>query len=180
MELLVTVIAVETTALAVASMQFKSMRYVITFQLLANLCLVAQYILQGQYSAAYICIPAIVQMLVGFVLSLRGINFPVWLTVVFIAVYTGTTVITYASPFDILTCAAVWFFALSIIQTRSYICRAFSVCNLTLWLIYDIFCAPPTILTHAVILACTLFGVIRLDLGEWKRIFSGKAGKSEK
>ena len=177
------IISIFTTVAAVAGMQFKSMKYVIVSQLLANGLLGLQYILEGRINAGGIVFLAIVQTVVGFILTYKKIDFPVWLTIIFIVGYTAVAIIGYTSPFDILSCVAVWFFAIGIVQKRSSICRACSAINTILWLIYDIALAPSGIVTHSVILVFIIVGIIRLDRGDWAAAFrkiASKLGLSKK
>jgi hypothetical protein len=58
------------------------------------------------------------------------------------------------------------------VQKRSSVARICSFGNTTLWLIYDILCAPSAIFTHAVILVFVAFGIIRLDREDWKLFFA--------
>lgn len=166
-DIIATVIGVFTTVAAVLALQCKNMRNVIVLQLLSNALLFLQYSLQGTMSAGGVVILAILQTVVCSVLSSRGRPFPVWLTAAFIVGYTAVTVICYSSPFDILTCAAVWLFAIAVVQRSSAIYRILLVGNVILWLIYDVAMAPSAILTHAVILAFSIVGIVRLDRHLW-------------
>jgi len=177
-DIIASIIGIFTTAVSVLALQLKSMRYVLICQISANVLLCVQYSLQGTLSAGGVIILAIVQALISYILSSRGVRFPTWLTAIFIVGYTAITALCYSSPFDIVTCVAVWLFAIAVIQTRSYIYRALLVGNSMLWLIYDIFVAPSAIVTHVVILVFSIVGILRLDIPEWRRIF-GK-GKTEK
>lgn len=162
------VIAVFTTLFAIAGMQFKDMRIILVSQIIANGLLGAQAILGGTASASGILFLAIIQTVISFVFTYKSKDFPVWLTLLFAIGYTTITVICYATPFDILTCIASWFFAIAVVQKNSAVCRLCSLINLLLWLSYDIAVMPSGIINHTVIIAFVIVAIIRLDREEWR------------
>ena len=172
----------------VLGMQFKSMRYIIICQLLSNVLLGMQCIVGGTVSTGGVVFLAAIQTAISFFCNYKKIRFPLWLTLSFMAGFSVITVIGFISPaiesslFDLVTMVAVWFFALSIVQERSWLCRLFLGINVSLWLIYDIFILPSAALNHAIILASILFSILRNDREEWKiflRRFSKKHPKEE-
>ncbi len=179
MENLAYIIGIFTTVFAVASMQFKNMKYVLVCQLICNSLLTMQYVIEGRVSVSGVVVLAVIQTIVRFFFDKKRKPFPVWLTCVFIVLFTVVSVLMMESYYDLITCAAVWFFAICIVQKRSSVARICSFVNTTLWLIYDILCAPSAIFTHAVILVFIAFGIIRLDREDWKMFFSKLFGKKE-
>lgn len=179
MEILAYILGVFTTAFAVASMQFKNMKLVLLFQLICNSTLTAQYVLEDRVSVSGVVILAVIQTVVRFFFDSKGKPFPVWLTCVFIAGFTAVSLIMMSTPFDLITCVAVWFFAICIVQKKSSRARICSCINTILWLIYDILCAPSAIFTHAVILVFVVVGIIRLDREEWKEFLGKIRGKQK-
>ena len=172
------IVSVFTTLFAVLGMQFKNMRYIIISQLLANGLLGLQYVLEDRLSASGIVMIAILQTVVSFVLIYRKKDFPVWLTVLFMLAFAAVSFLTYTSWQDLLPLAAVLFFAVAIVQKNSAICRLCSAINSTLWLIYDVMCAPSAVLTHSVILAFIIFAILHQDRAQWAAFF--KRCKKEK
>lgn len=169
-----------STVCAVLSLQFKNMFYVLFFQLVTNTLLCIQYIIEGGDSAGLISVVAVVQTLICFIYNRCEKRFPVWFTLLFIAAFTVITVINYKTYADIFCCLAVWFFALCVVQKYSFISRACSLINCTLWLIYDILAAPSAILTHAVVIAFVIFSIIRIDRHDWKAFFVKMREKNNK
>ena len=172
----------------VLGMQFKSMRYIIICQLLSNVLLGLQCIVGGTVSTGGVVFLAAIQTAISFLFNYKKIPFPFWLTLSFMVGFSVITVIGFispaiaSSPFDLVTMVAVWFFALSIVQQRSWLCRLFLGINVSLWLIYDIFILPSAALNHTIILASIFFSVFRNDREEWKfllRRFSKKHPKEE-
>ena len=170
-EIIALIISIFTTLFAVAGMQFKSMKVIIVSQLVSNSLLGAQYILEDQLSASGIVMVAILQTAISFVFNHKKKAFPVWLTAFFCVAFAVVSIVYYQSAWDLLPLCAVWFFAWAMVQKNSAVCRALSFFNITLWLTYDIFNAPSAILTHAVILAFIVVGIIRQDRAEWARFF---------
>lgn len=173
------VIAVFTTIFTVAGMQFRNMRVILLTQLIANSLLATQCILGGTASSAAIVFLSIAQTLVSFIFNSRGKSFPVPLTVAFMVGFTVITVIYFATPFDLLTLVAAWFFAICIVQKHSYICRFCALANTCLWLIYDAFVMPSGLVNHTVVGVLIFATIIRLDRKEWKRAFA-RLRKTEK
>ncbi|MBQ8742736.1 MAG: YgjV family protein [Clostridia bacterium] len=174
------IISVFTTLAAICSLQFKSMKVIIITQLMTNALLGIQCIVGGTLSASGIVFLAAAQSLISFIFSSKKIRFPIWLTILFMLGYTTVTILTFATPFDILAMLAAWTFALSIVQEHSYICRIFSVINSILWLVYDAFVLPSSILTHSIVLIFAIVGIIRNDRKEWKAILSNISAKSKR
>ncbi len=173
-------LGIAATVAAVLSLQFKRMIYVISCQLITNALLCVQYLLEGGSSAGIISVIAVVQTVLCFAYSFVGKRFPLWFTAVFVCAYTAVTVINYKSFADVFCCAAVWFFAISIVQKHSYVSRACSFVNCSLWLIYDIIAAPSAILTHVVMVATIIISIIRLDRKDWLALFSKSKEKKDK
>lgn len=181
MQITLLVLSVLTTLATVCGMQFKNMYYILISQLVSNTLLMLQYLFQDGISQAGIVIVAIVQTLISFILSTKNIEFPVWLTGVFMAAFVVVTVIYYKSPLDIVTCVAVWCFAIAIVQKKSWICRTFSALNVILWLIYDFGAAAySAAATHLVIICFTAVAIIRLDRADWKAFIRSIFGKKSK
>ena len=180
------IISVFVLVFTVAGMQFKKMRFVLTSLALANLLLAAQCIVGGTVSTGGVVILATVQTVICFVLNEKKIKVPVWLTVSFMIGYSAITVIGFVSPsissssFDLVSMVAVWFFALEVVQEKSWVCRMFSLGNIGFWLVYDIAVLPSAVLNHAIVMVTIVVGIIRNDRREWsvfiKKLFSKRCG----
>ena len=171
------IIGIFNTIFAVASMQFKNMKFVLLFQLICNSLLTIQYVLEGRISVSGVVVLAVVQTIIRFFFDRKKKPFPVWLTFVFILLFTIVSIVMMKSPYDLITCVAVWFFAIFVVQKRSSVARFCSFMNVLLWLVYDVLCAPSAVLTHTVILIFVLVGIIRLDRKDWKSFFANLGKK---
>lgn len=185
MENLDYVISIFTTLFAVCGMQFKNMKVIIFSQLVSNGLLAAQCIIGGTMSTGGVVILGTVQTAISFVFAYKKVKFPAWLTLLFMAGFTAVTVIGFispdikSSPFDLLTMVAAWFFAVAMVQEKSWICRGFSMANLALWLTYDIIVLPSGIITHVIIIGFTVVSIIRNDREEWSSVFNKIFGKKK-
>jgi hypothetical protein len=173
-DVILIVLSVLTTAFTVCGMQFKNMKWIILCQILSNFLLGLQCIIGGTISTGGVVMLATVQTVLSFALNYKKIPFPAWLTVSFMVGYSAITVIGFlspsvaSSPFDLITMVAVWCFAISIVQEKSWICRFFLALNVSLWLIYDFAVLPSAALNHIIILSSIFFAMVRNDRADWK------------
>jgi len=179
--LLAHIISVITTAIAVVTLQLRNMRIILLGQIIANGLVAAQYLLEGTISAAGICAAAIIQVTVGYFFSSKGKPFPKWLTAVFVLVYTVIAVITYRTPFDIFSYLASLTFAISMVQSRSSVCRILLVFNNIFW----IACAVGTgayspVIMNTTLLVTTVIGIIRLDREDWRTAIARLKGREKR
>lgn len=171
------IISVFVLIFTVAGMQFKDMKFILISQIAANGLLAAQCIVGGTMSTGGVVLLATVQTVVCFVFNRMNIKVPLWLTGLFMAGYSAITVVGFivpsipSSPFDFITMIAAWFFALCVVQEKSWICRLYSVLNVALWLVYDIAVLPSAVLNHVIIISTTIVAIIRNDRAEWAGIF---------
>lgn len=171
LEITAFIIGIFTTAAAVLGMQCKAMRNVILCQLITNVLLGTQYVIEGALSAAVTVPFAIALSVISLAFSLKGRNVPKFIVALFSVAFTVIIALTFTGLYDLLALAALLFCVLAITSKKSYQARVCTAINCICWLIYDILCAPSAILTHSVVLAFTLVGIIRLDRKEWKRLF---------
>ena len=158
-------ISAVTCILAVITMQFKSMRNLLIGQLIVNLTSVLTYVLLGGLSGAGICFVAILQSIVMYILNVKNIKPPLWVTIIFMALFVGCSVVYYKSPIDILSGAAAMFFAISLVQTKASASRLWFVGNPILWLIYDIFTgAYVQCIIRIAVFTSTVISIFRNDL----------------
>ena len=179
------IVSVFVLLFTVLGMQATNMKLIILSQIMANLRLGLQCILGGTASTGGVVFLAAVQTVVSFIFASKNKRFPLWLMFTFMAGFSTITVIGFlspsipSSPFDLVTMVAVWFFALSIVQSKSYLCRIFSAINVSLWLVYDVCVLPSAVVNHIIILGSIFFSMIINDRTEWKailrRLFSKKS-----
>ena len=164
-------ISVVMALFALASMQFKNLKMVIACQIVSNVLCASTYFLLGGFSGAGICLVAIIQSVVYFVLNYKKIKPPLYVAIIFVCLFISCSVIYYKSPIDLLSAGAAVFFALSMAQKSSSRARIVYLLNPIFWTIYDIFTlAYVNTFIHSAIFISTLFAIIRLDILKREKI----------
>ena len=173
------IIGLFTLGFSIWGMQCKSMKYIIISQIIANLCLGVQLVIEGAYAPAINTLPALVLTFISYAFGAKNKDIPRWMVLLFVAIFTIVTIFAFVDAFDLLTMVATWFFAIAITRKKSYQARVCSLTNLTFYLIYDIFRAQSAILTHVILILFIIVGIIRLDISDWKAVFSAVFSKKE-
>ena len=162
------IIGVVALTLAVISFQQKTHKYILTFQLLANIMFVLHFGLIGAYTGA----------LLNFVAMLRSVVFvnkgkswadnKFWLWL-FCALSVIAGVVTWESwksvlPIAGMVCSTVAFW----IKTPRYV-RLVSFPSSPLWLVYNMLGKSYAgVLTEVINMTSIIIAIIRLDLKEYK------------
>lgn len=158
-------ISVVMALFALASMQFKNLKMVLACQIVSNVLCASTYFLLGGFSGAGICLIAILQSVVYFILNYKKIEPPLYVAIVFVCLFIGCSVIYYKSPIDLLSAGAAICFAISMVQKSSAKTRIVYLLNPIFWTVYDIFTlAYVNTFIHSAIFVSTLFAIIRLDI----------------
>ncbi len=159
------IIGLITTVTAVVSVQFKSMKLILIFELLSNLLVASTYILLGGISGSYICLVASVQTVVSYIYAKKKKEVPGFITAIFICAYIAITVFTFKTPIDILPGICAVTFALAVVQTKSSGYRVFMATNSFLWIVYDLVVKAYTmIITHGLLLGSIIIAMARYDI----------------
>lgn len=154
-----------TVCLVVAN-QFRNMRYILLFQMLANLLTALSSFLLGGLSGAWICAVAAIQTSVLYILDKKSApekvkTYLLWL---FAVMYIGGTVAVYSSWRDLISCGGAMLFLVAVMQERSSRYRGYICVNASLWLVYNLsILAFGNMLTNAVELGSAVVGILRLD-----------------
>ena len=173
MEYLDVAISIITTLLAIVALQGKSMGFILVFQLLLNSLVVLQFAMTGKLSAAYICALAIVQIVIIYLYQRKGKSLPILLTALFMVGYAVVCALQMSTAYDLLTGAAAWMFALSVVQRRPAVSRLFTLFNGAFWVAFDILSAAYTSLpVHITIFVAAVVSIIRLDRGFWREFLA--------
>lgn len=144
---------------------FKNIRLILIGEIALNLMVaLSQFLLDGVAGAAQ-CLLAIVQTLLLFAVEGRSRRATIWITVLCMAVYTITGVLTYAQPFDLLPLLSSLSYSVAIMQRRPSMYRLLKNVNCTANLAYDLCIAAYALtLTHGVLLVGGILLSVRLDL----------------
>ena len=155
-------ISILTCIVAVVMVQLKSMKQILTGQIIANLLSASTYFLLGGLSGAGICFVAIVQSVVMYIYDAKKIKPHLTVVIGFIAAYILCSVVYYKSPVDIFSALAAIAFAMSVVQTKPQTSKCWYCLNPFFWLIYDVFnLAFINLVMHLVIFISTLIAIFR-------------------
>lgn len=158
-------ISIVMALFALASMQFKNLKMVLACQIVSNVLCASTYFLLGGFSGAGICLIAILQSVVYFILNYKKIEPPLYVAIIFVCLFIGCSVVYYKSPIDLLSAGAAICFAISMAQKSSAKARIVYLLNPIFWTVYDIFTlAYVNTFIHGAIFVSTLFAIIRLDI----------------
>ena len=132
---------------------------------MANLLPVATYLLLGGISAAGMCFIAIFHSIVSFLFNVKEKKPPIYVALLFMAMYITCSAIYYKSPVDIISGAAAVCFCISLTQTNSRAYRLWFVFNPLLWIVYDVLVmAYGNMVMHGIVLVSTVIAIIRIDI----------------
>ncbi len=150
--------------LSVISMLSKSITGALIFQMLANIAIAINFGLVDGISGAVVCIIGTVQTLVMFLMRRKEIEPQGWLLGIFLIAYIMASVVMYSKWFDVLSGIAAVTFAIAVVQKNTAMYRSIMLINSCLWIVFD-FCAGAytAIITHGIILASIVVGMIGLD-----------------
>ena len=155
-------ISIITALAAIISLQCKNMKGTLIAQIVANFCTAMSFLLLDGLSGAGVCLIAIVHALVMYVYNVKKRKPDLFVTLIFIALYIGCSVLVFKSIFDVFTMFASVCFAISIAQEKSERMRIWSAMSLSSWLTYDVVTmAYGNLIVHIAVLSSGIFAMIR-------------------
>jgi len=153
------------TIVAVIAVNLKSSAKILAAEFIMNGCVVANYLLLGGTSGAYLSVVATVHTTISYVYTHKQKSFPLPLTMLFIAVYLICSALTYARVADLLPAICAVLFAFAIVQKSASKYRLLKCINSFIYVIYDIvILAYTTSLTHGFLFVSALVAIVRLDM----------------
>ena len=160
-------ISVVTGILAIAAMQLKNMKLVLTLQILINILASSNYLLLGGGAGALVSLLAVVCSVVMFFYNKKGVKPHLTVAIAFIAAYLACSVyniIIVQNFMEIFPALAAVCFVISLVQTRTSSYRVWGALNPMFWLPYDFYTSSYVMsLVHLGILVSSLVGMLRLD-----------------
>ncbi len=149
---------------SVISMLSKSITGALIFQMLGNIAIAINFGMVDGISGAVVCIIGTIQTLVMFLMRKKEIEPKGWLLGLFLIAYITAAVVMYSKWFDVLSGIAAVTFAVAVAQKKTSTYRSIMLINSCLWIVFD-FCAGAytAIITHGIILASIVVGMIGLD-----------------
>ena len=142
----------------------KNMTLILLLVFLANAFVATSYFLTGANGGAAICCVGAVQTIINFFFERKNKKLPVWLIVVYAAMFIGANLLVFANLFDIIALVAALMFVMGISSKSGKQYRLWSLVNVLLWITYDLLTlsfGPLT--THGTQLATILFGMFVHD-----------------
>ena len=159
------IIGIFVMIVSVVAVNLKSSVKILVAEFIMNAAVVANYLLLGGITGAYLCIVATVHTVISYWYTKKQKVFPPIMTVLFIALYMACSAYTYKSAIDILPAICAVLFALAIVQKKPAGYRMLKCINSFIYVIYDIsIMAYTTSLTHGFLFVSALIAIIRLDI----------------
>ena len=125
-------------AASVCSMQFKNRKTILIALLCLNLFSALNLIFLGSFSAAYITLFAILEMIVNYLFERKKKSTPKPVVVLYILVYIALGALTFAKPLDLLPLLAAIIFCFTVLTKDEQNIRKLMFLNQSLWLIFDL------------------------------------------
>ena len=143
----------------------------IVFSFVANLLVGISYVLVGGVSGALICVIAGIQLLINFILNIKGKKVPIWLIIAYSVAYCAVNIMTFSKWYDIFSLVAALSFVWSMSQSNSKYYRILLIVNIGSWLIYDILAqAYGNMLMHIASVMSILIAIYVRDVGGKRKI----------
>ena len=125
-------------AASVCSMQFKNRKTILIALLCLNLFSALNLIFLGSFSAAYITLFAILEMIVNYLFERKKKSTPKPVVVLYILVNIALGALTFAKPLDLLPLLAAIIFCFTVLTKDEQNIRKLMFLNQSLWLIFDL------------------------------------------
>jgi len=150
-----------------ALLKGKNMTLILLLVFLSNALVAASYFLTGATSGAAICCVGALQSIINFIFERKNKALPVWLIVVYGAMFVVIDLLVYTQIFDIITLVAALMFVMGISAKSGKRFRMWTLLNVLLWITYDLFTRSyGPLMTHGIQLATVLFGILVHDRKE--------------
>ena len=186
LEIIISVLGYLVLITALISMQVKKMQYLVIFQCVSNLCVVAQYLLRGEFSAMGICTLGATLTLVIFFYDIKEKQVPKPIILSFVLAGIALTVAvvimngTFDPKGDIVPLVAWVVFNVAMMQSKSWIARIFMASNSALWLLHNVINYDLSlIITYTILFVTAVIGMVRLDRAEWGAFLKGMGNKNK-
>ncbi len=159
------IISICNAVIAVLVMQLKSIKTILIGHITINFISGLSFFMLGGYSAASVCVVAIVQCIVMFFYDRKGIKPHIPVIVLFMLGYVACSVLNYQSPVDILASLAALFFAFGVTNNNPSTVRLWNSLNPLTWMVYDFFIdGYGALIMHGCIFTSIVIAILRLDI----------------
>ena len=147
----------------------KKMGLVLFFVLLGNFLVATSYVVSvingnaGAVSGAISCYIGALQAGINGVLAIKNKEIPKWLIGVYAIMFIAANLMGGFSYLTILAIIACLTFIMSLIQKNGAGYRVWAIANLSLWVLFDLLSKSEALVTHIVLFAFTVTGMIIHD-----------------
>ena len=125
-------------ASSICSMQFKKRKHILIALLCLSVFAALNMIFLDSFSAAYLTLFSILEMLINYLFERKGKEVPKVVIGLYIAGNIVLGVLTYTTPMDILAIAAAIVFCFSLLVKDEQNIRKLMFLNQLFWLVFDI------------------------------------------
>lgn len=165
--ILAQIIGFLVTINAAIGTQFRSMKAILIMEIVNNLLTSTTYILLGSLSGMWVCIVAMLQVILLSYLNTKNDKLQekrrTMMTIVFVLIYVLGSVVVYEKPVDVFPCICALIFTFSVCQKDALYYKILIIISLLFWIIYDYTTgAYTTVLTRVMLIVLTGIGIVRL------------------
>lgn len=123
---------------SVLSMQFKNRKHILIVLFLLNLFSALNFIFLGNMTSSYICLFALVEMIINTSFELKNKEVPKWVVGIYIVINIALGMLTYKSIIDILPIACALIYCGTILTKKESNIRKLMLANQSTWLVFDL------------------------------------------
>ena len=148
----------------------KNMKLILLLVFLSSTAVGTSYILTGALNGGVSCLIGAAQAIINYFFERKAKATPVWLIIVYAITFTAANLAVFSDTVDILSITACLVYIGAICQKSGAKYRLWIFVNTGLWVAYDIISTSyGPLITHATLLAITVFGMIVHDIIPHKR-----------
>ena len=161
------VISVFVGIIAIVLKQMKEMKHILILEVVINALASLTYIFGGGLAGGIVSGIAVLNAIIMLIYYLCNKKAPMALTVVFIAIYVASSIVTLIAKNDfmeLLPATAAFCYSVSMMQRKPSAYRLWSLFNPILWVVYDIYSESYIMsIVHFGIAVSTFSAMLRLD-----------------
>ena len=134
------IVSIFSTICIVSTSYIKDVKKILVLLATANLAIATSYFLQGpeSYNGAISCAIGAGTAIVSGIYDIKGKDIPVFVAVIYGAVFTVANIISWTAWYSIIVIIASLMFAISTVQKTGKMYRVWTLGNIFLWIVFDI------------------------------------------
>ena len=164
---------------SVCSMQFKKRKHIFIALLLLNLFSALNFVFLGTLASAYICLFAIIEMLVNSIFEKKKQPVPKAVVGIYIIINIALGTLSFSGLLDIIPIVCAIIFCITLLSKKEQNIRKLMLVNQILWLGFDISVgAYMFAVSNVLTIISTIIAIYRFNKnGDKIRTKKGKNGK---